>query len=617
MSELAKNTTVPKSRIIFLAIVMSSAFVVYGIQLFQMQVLDGYIYLNRARAVARRSVPIFAQRGRIYDRSFNDPIATNENYFAITVTPAQLPDNRTEVIRNLATLINRDPAEINDRLTAARSGSFVEIEVASGIDLRTISRVAERSASMPGVGWYSKPQRVYPYGSDLAHVLGFVGDITPEELQVLFNEGYTATSVLGKNGIEQQYEHYLRGSDGRRFRTVDVRGRKVGEEGEIIPPEIGNDIVLTIDKNVQQLAVKALGPRTGSVVVLQPASGAILAMVSYPSYDPNTFWGAGGHARFRRLTLDPRAPFLNRPIQSLAAPASTFKILMTAAIVEERAFPVTEAITCTGTFAFGNRIFNDWLEYGHGRVDLKRALAQSCNIYYWTVGSAHLGHENIIDYGAQFGLGTRSGIDIPGEVAGLLPTPAWKERATQTPWVGGDTVNMSIGEGFLQVTPLQMANLVAMVVNDGVLFQPYLLLEVRDPTTGRIIEAKQPRVAHHNDISLATYRYVREAMRGVLTDGTANVVITTNAVASAGKTGTGQTSQYGSLNSWFVAYAPYGESVDPAEQIVVAVMVDAANEWEWWAPKAANIILHGYFRGLNYEDAVADLRRGPRRLWYM
>ena len=159
--------------------------------------------------------------------------------------------------------------------------------------------------------------------------------------------------------------------------------------------------------------------------------------------------------------------------------------------------------------------------------------------------------------------------------------------------------------------------MIAMIVNDGVLYRPHVLREIRDPLTGRLIETTQPEIVHQNEISDATYHMVRDAMRGVLTQGTANVVITTNAVASAGKTGTGQTAQQGNLNSWFAAYAPHGEDVDPAEQIVVVVMVDAMNEWEWWAPKAANIILHGHFRGLDYDATIADLRRGPRPLWYM
>jgi penicillin-binding protein 2 len=290
---------------------------------------------------------------------------------------------------------------------------------------------------------------------------------------------------------------------------------------------------------------------------------------------------------------------------------------MTTAILEENAFPADEEVNCTGQFAYGNRVFNDWLEQGHGPLNLAGALAQSCNVYFWTMGANHLTVDQIIDYSARLGLGQPTGVDLPGEVSGLVPSPAWKEQTLNTRWVGGDTVNMSIGEGYLEVTPLQMANLVATVVNNGQVYRPYLLKEVRDPVTGAVVQQTEPQLVRDADISAETLEAVRSAMRGVITDGTANVVITTDAVASAGKTGTGQVGSETNWTSWFVAYAPVGEMVAPEDQIVLAVMVDAANEWEWWAPKAANIILHGYFEDLSFDEAVADLRRGPRPLWYM
>jgi penicillin-binding protein 2 len=262
-------------------------------------------------------------------------------------------------------------------------------------------------------------------------------------------------------------------------------------------------------------------------------------------------------------------------------------------------------------------VFNDWLEYGHGPVNLESALAQSCNVYYWNMGAHHLSVDQIIDYSARLGLGRPTGIDLPGESQGLVPSPAWKEQAFSARWVGGDTVNMSIGEGFLQVTPIQLANMVATVVNDGIAYRPHVLREVRDPVTGAVIRRVEPEVIRDAELNGDTLRAVRAAMRSVITEGTANVVITTDAVEVAGKTGTGQIGSETQWTSWFVAYAPYGSDISAEEQIVLVVMVDGANEWEWWAPKAANVILHGYFRDLNYEEAVADLRRGTRPLWYM
>lgn len=619
MSPVQRKPVVSPFRTMLLAGGVSLVFLVYLVRIFQMQVLDGYIYLNRARQTALRSEPVFAQRGQILDRDLEHILATNRNSFAITIVPGEIPRGElSSTVELIGELLNRDPVPMLERVSQRRGGSFQAIEITAGLSLEEVTLIAERIDRLPGVSWYSKPERSYPEGDLLSHVIGYVGEITPQELQVLFNQGYNASSVLGKAGVEQQYDQLLRGQDGLQFRTVDARGRRVGDEEEMILPEQGRNLVLTIDRDLQLLAQEALGPRIGSVIVTRPGTGEVLAMVSYPRFNPAEFSGEAGGQAFRELALDTRSPFVNRPIQSVAAPASTFKILMTTAILEENAFPPDEEILCEGTFAYGNRVFNDWLEYGHGPMNLTGALAQSCNIYFYTMGAYHLPVDRIIDYAARLGLGRPTGIDLPGEVSGLVPSPAWKEQTLNTRWVGGDTVNMSIGEGFLQVTPIQMAGMISTIVMDGAAYRPHLLREVRDPVTGAVLERTQPQVAREAGISRQTLRGVREAMRAVLTDGTANVVITTDSVPVAGKTGTGQVSGSAeNWTSWFVAYAPYGEDVSHDDQIVVVVMVDASNDWEWWAPKAANIILHGYFNDLDFDEAVVDLRQGPRPLWYM
>jgi penicillin-binding protein 2 len=618
VSALQRRAVIHKSRVIGLAVVIGLVFVLYAVHLFEMQVLDGYFYLLRARQTASRSEPIFARRGEIFDHTGTEALASNRTSFALNIVPSEVPPGRLEeLINELAELVDRDPRGMLDRISRRRGSSAQSIEIVSGLNLTELTRVAERIQEFPGVSWYTKPERLYPHGDLTSHVVGYVGEITPQELQILFNEGYTSTSIIGKSGIEQQYDQLLRGDDGRRFRTVDARGQRVGTEDEVLPPEEGMQLVLSIDIDLQRLAQEALGPRVGSVVAMRPASGEILAMVNYPRYNPNLFAGPSGNTIVRQLSLDRRAPFLNRAIQSVAAPASTFKILMTTAILEEEAFSPEQHIQCTGTFAYGNRVFNDWLEYGHGLVNLHDALAQSCNVYYWTMGSQYLSVDQIIDYSGRLGLGRPTGIDLPREVAGLVPSPTWKEETYNVRWVGGDTVNMSIGEGFLQVTPLQLASMVSTIVNDGVTYRPQVLREIRDPVTGGTVETVQPEVVREADISRETLEAVRESMRGVITEGTANVVITTDAVESAGKTGTGEVGAEENWTSWFVAYAPYGDDVPEEERIVLVVMVDASNEWEWWAPKAANIILHGYFKGLEFDEAVMDLRRGPRPIWYM
>jgi penicillin-binding protein 2 len=334
-------------------------------------------------------------------------------------------------------------------------------------------------------------------------------------------------------------------------------------------------------------------------------------MVYYPSYNPNRFYGANGAQAFREVSRAEHSPFLNRAIQSGYPPASTFKVLMTTAVIEEEAFGLNETIDTKGYYRLGNRVFRDWRENGFGPLNIFGALANSSNEFFYTMGHDYLGVDRIVEYSQLFGFGQKTGIDLPGEVRGLVPTPEWKQRKHGIPWVGGDTVNMSIGQGYLSVTPLQLANMVAMVVNEGVIYRPHVLEEVRDPVTGEVLRRTEREVLHNAPISTSTFNNVKRAMRGVITDGTAEVVITTEAVKAAGKTGTGQAGREEQWHSWFVAYAPF--DAPPEEQIVLAVLVEAANEWEWWAPKAANIILEGIFADKTYDEAVRSLKP----VWYL
>ncbi|MFP4329873.1 MAG: penicillin-binding protein 2 [Spirochaetaceae bacterium] len=612
----AKKSDVSKLRIAGFVALLVVVPLIYAGHLFSLQVVDNYIYANRARQVARRSVTLPAQRGEIYDRNYDVPVATNRDSFALFVNPSNIPPGEEQrILASLAETFNLSMETLQDRVPPDLYDAYREIEVAVGLTYEEIASFAEQASRFPGVTWRSKPIRNYPFGDQMAHLLGFVGRITPEELQVLFNRGYSADSLVGKGGVEQRYDEVLRGVAGRQFRTVDAQGRQI-MEGDSIAPENGKTLVLTIDRQIQALVEDALGPRIGSAVVLKPQTGEVLAMASYPRFDPNIFSLDDSAARFSQLSLDSRSPFLNRAIQSSAAPASTFKIVMTAAVINENAFPLDATVNCTGSRRYGNRVFPCWYELGHGPQNIYEAMANSCNIYFYTMASDYLGPEQMIDYSARLGLGQITGVDLPGEVRGILPTPAWKEQTYNTRWVGGDTVNMSIGQGFMLVTPLQMANVVAGIVNDGVVCQPHLVREIRDPVSGEVIERREPTVLRDLNMNPETYREVKRAMRQVITDGTAEVVMTTSSVPIAGKTGTGQTGLgEESLHSWFVAYAPYDGR--PEEQVVVAVMVDGRNEWEWWAPKAANIIIHGIFEDLEYDGAVQSLREEPRGLWYM
>jgi len=595
-----------------LIVVAGMVFAWYASYLFYLQVVRGGEYRTKAVSISRQIELLPAQRGEIYDRNYNIPLVLNVDSFALTIVPAETPaDMRDTVFQKLAALLDEPVETLRQKVPPAYYRLYQPVELASSIGQDVITRLAERIDEFPGVSWYSRPKRNYLETGSFSHLIGFVGEISRDELKVYFNKGYKAGDILGKSGVERQYDTVLRGVDGRQFKTVDVRGRSVAESAPAVEkPVMGNNITLTIDRGLQILAEKALGERIGSIVVLKPSTGEILAMVSYPSFNSNIIIDKGGNNEYARLLADERRPLINRAIQSSYPPASTFKTVMTTAIIEEKAVSVDEKVLCTGEISYGDRVFRCWIRKpGHGRVDLADALAQSCDVYFWEVGRDKLGIERIVSYAREFGFGQPTGIDLAGETEGFVPTPQWKERQFHEKWLGGDTLNLAIGQGYLGTTPLQVANMMAMVVNEGVVYRPHILKDVRDPDDGTILSMVTPEVLTASRISKETFRTVQEYLRGVIVDGTARYPVDTKAVTVAGKTGTAEVGLADRWHSWFVGYGPW-DAADPDDRIVVVAMIEASNPWEWWAPYATNIVFQGWFAGQTYEEAVVALKLG-------
>jgi len=603
-----------KVRIAAIIIFALALVIFYSFYLYSIQVIKGDVYKERASSVARRESVIPTLRGEIYDRNYDLQLVMNVDSFAVEIIPADLDyEKLDDIAAMLSNILEIKKSDILSKVSPKMRHQYVPVEIKDNIKYDKIIYLAENIDKFPGVIWRNKPIRDYYGPGSFSHLLGYTGNITKEELQVLFNKGYASNAELGKMGIEKEYDNILRGKEGVRYNTVDVKGRKIGDVRgkEVISPIIGKTLVLTLDRHIQALCEKALGERTGSVVVMKPSTGEILAMVSYPWYDSNRFYGNTTSQYFNSLSLDPKFPFLNRNIQSVYAPGSVFKIIMTVALLEEELFSPREKIECKGSVKLGDRVFNCHKKTGHGYMDLADALAESCDVYYWTTGREYLGIDRISEYSRRFGLGQRTGIDVPGEVRGLVPTPEWKSSSYNVPWVGGDTFNISIGQGYLETTPLQIANAISMIVNEGVNYVPRLIKEIRDPISGKIIESIEPKVLNKTVIRKETFQKAKELMRGVITKGTAKVVVTTKATQAAGKTGTSEVGFVDRWTSWFGAYAPYITD-DPDEQVVVVVMVEATNEWEWWAPKATNVILQGIFANQTYEEAADALN-----IWYL
>lgn len=601
--------SINKLRIFIVLGIIVIAFSYNLYHLYKMQVIDQNFYQNKATNVSSRSTPIRAPRGEIYDRNYNIPYVDNAESFSVIINPAAVGiENYPNVIKKLAYFLGIEESSIEKKLPYYLRKTYKNIEISSSVKFDKIISIAEHIEELPGVSWESVPVRNYLFDGSISHILGYIGNISQSEFQVLYNEGYTSNDDIGKNGVEKQYDMILKGKNGLRYKTVDVKGRKLDKENikEDVEPIAGKNLRLTIDRRIQTLAEKSLGERKGSVIVLKPHTGEILAMVSYPWYEPKEFYIPGKNV-YGTILLDEDKPLLNRAIQSYA-PASTFKVIMSAAVLEEKV-PEDLHVECTGRVYYGDRYFGCWNRAGHGEMDLEGALENSCNIYFYTVGRDYLGIEKINTYAREFGFGQKTGIDLPNEATGQVPTPEWVKTKYDIWWTAGDTMNVSIGQGRTLASPLQIANELAFVLNNGVAYKPHVVKEIIDPETNRVIEEIPREVLLKGSYSDETFTKIKSYLRGVITDGTAKNAISTKAVQIAAKTGTGQVGYKDKFHDWFISYGPYDAPVE--EQIVMVVMIEASNDldkWRPWAPKATNLIYHGIFANETFEEVVNSQR---------
>ena len=592
------------SRLRLFSIFVFFILIAYTYKLFSMQIIHGDQFKQKSQNISKRTTVIPAQRGEIFDREANTPMVLNIDSFAVDIVPGEVPRQEFDtVINRLSSILKIPVSQIEKKLPVSVRRDFRSIQIKSNVDYSMIVQVAESIDSLPGVSWHSKPVRNYVDTRSFSHIIGYVGDITTDELTRFYNKGYTSNSIIGKAGIEKQYDEILRGTDGVEYRTVDAKGRYIENTTVVTPPKMGNNLVLTIDKRIQKLAEDALGPRIGAAVVLKPTTGEVLAMVSYPFFDQNIFGKEISSSLAKELFENPDKPLLNRAVDAAYPPASTFKVIMNTAILNEKAFPPETTVPCLGEIEYGNRVFRCHIRKpGHGKLALNEALAKSCDIYYWTVCRDYLGVEKIVDYAKRFGLGQSTEIDLPSQSDGFVPSPRWKERRFHEKWLNGDTMNMSIGQGFTLASPLQVANMACMVINNGVIYKPHLLKEIRDPSSGEVIKTVQPEILHKENIGKEVFEQVRQAMNLVTIQGEARYPMKNPMFRFAGKTGTAEVGLHDRWHSWMVAYGPY--DAPPKDIIVVSVIVEAVNEWEWWAPYAANIILHGTLANQTYDETI-------------
>ena len=639
-------------------VVIVVAFLVLIGQLWRLQMLEGDYY-RRAADVNRFRLELNpAPRGVIYDRR-GYLLARNMPQSTVSVIPAYLPEDeleRRELLVKLSDLLEMPlttppPSRLpRDEISPAlqRDGGTEQgvLEIAeeaglapyrpallkAGVSREIALTLEEEHLDWPGVLVQAKPVREYIHGPLTAHVLGYIGPVPAESAEEYEALGYDPNRhLVGLSGVESAFQEDLRGLDGQKLIEVDIAGREVQTVGEPKPVVPGNNLRLTLDLGLQQkmeevLArdLKATNRKQGVVVAMNPQTGEILGMVSLPSYDNNAFTGGIEPQKLQSLQENPNRPLVNHAISGMFPPGSIFKIIVAAAALEEETITTDTRYFCGGILWLPNRFYPEdpslaqpfycWIHHDyhghHGSLGVVSAIGRSCDIFFYQVGGGYrdwfegVGEERLAYYAELFGLGRRSGIDLPGEAPGLVPTPKWKRINYSESWVTGDTYNMSIGQGFVLATPLQMLNAAAAIANGGTLYRPQIVRETID-SEGNIVQAFAPDVIRSIPVSPQNIDTVRQGMRAAVDGAGATAwALEVPGVAVAGKTGTAEyfidrnkdglpdRDNEGNLptHAWFLSFAPYKNP-----EIALAVFVSGGGEGSATAVPIASEILTYYF----------------------
>jgi penicillin-binding protein 2 len=582
---------------ILLAVVAVIFLFLFG-RLFFLQVVDGerYTYLSENNRIRLKKVP--GTRGMVLDRR-GQLLVDSRPSFDLLFVPEDAPDPEN-TLRDLARFLGRDEVELLKFFQENKSLTpFQEIVLGKDIDWASMVAVESHQLDLPGVTLRTRPRRSYVESGMAAHLLGYLGEIGPRQLKTQKASGYSMGDEIGQFGLERRWEEFLRGQSGGQQVEVDALGRRVRvlHEVEDVP---GYNVVLTIDRDVQQAAYEGLKGKDGAIVALDVNSGAVLAMASTPAFDPNVFARGVTSQEWRSLTTDRAHPLNNRAIQGQYPPGSTFKIVLTVASLEEETIPPGQTLSCGGSWTVGNRAFRDWKKEGHGPVDLHKGLVQSCDVYYYQLGQ-RLGIDQIAKHARNLGLGEKTGIALDDEKPGLIPDTEWKKRRYNQPWYPGETPSAAIGQGYITVTPLQMANLMAIIGNGGTRYRPWFVSKVVS-LDGSVIQEYGPEKLGTAPLKESTVAFLRNTLRDVVSAGTGGSA-KSQMVSIGGKTGTAQVVEMKGAylkseqlayavrdHAWFVAYAP---TENP--EIAVAVLVEHGGHGGSAAAPLAKSVIEKYF----------------------
>ena len=596
------------------------AFAVLFMRLFYLQIMKGEEFMRLSENNSIRLESIVASRGLIYDRH-GLLLVDNRPSFDLSIIPRDAkPLDQT--LKKLALHLNISLEGLEAKLEGCFGlSSYKPILLKQDIGRDAMAAIEVHKYDLPGVIINIRPVRHYINGQHAAHLIGYLGEINAKELQSTTYQGCRGGDYIGRFGAEKSFEEVLRGRRGGRQVEVNVKGQVV-KALQTVDADPGKNLYLTIDYALQQMVEDLLKDRVGAVVAMDPTSGAILVMASSPTFDQNAFVSGMSQEEWNALTTNTDYPMNNRVIQGEYPPASTYKIVTAIAGLETGEIDLDFTVNCPGHLAFGNRVFRCWKRGGHGKVNVVRALAESCDVFFYEVGNA-VGVDRLASYANMLGLGKRTGISLENESKGLIPTAAWKKERLGESWQRGETLNISIGQGFNLTTPLQMLVLISAVANGGTLYRPQIIHRI-EAADGFLVEDIQPNVTGSLSIRPETMQIVRQGLwEAVNTKGGTARGIKLKKYAISGKTGTAQlvarkkpepgkkeneedVADEHKDHAWFVAYAP-----SETPQIAVAVIVEHGEHGSTAAAPVAKEIITAYLDKLAKQKLIAN--SGDRR----
>jgi penicillin-binding protein 2 len=548
-------------------IVVGIVFILLVFSLWKIQILDHKKYWRQSEANRIREIILPPQRGLIKDRN-GKILATNIASFQVSIVRENCQDIE-QSLQRISRLLNLELPVLRERIDKYNYlPLFQPIVIKDNLELKEVSRVKARQAEFPELIIQAEPKREYLYETLAAHVIGYLQEISQKEIGQADGKRRPG-DLVGKTGIEREYENLLVGREGRVLEIADSLGRKRGEisREESVP---GNDIKLTLDFALQSRAEELLEGREGAVVVLDPRTGEILALASFPTFDPNKFISRFSPEEWLNLLQDPEFPLENRAIRGLYAPGSIFKLTIALGALESRVVNEWNSFYCSGSTRIYGHPFSCWFKGGHGSMNLTNGIKNSCNIYFYQVGKL-MGIEEIARYARMLGLGALTGIDLPGEKEGLVPDPDWKRRVRNEPWYPGETISVSIGQGPLQVTPLQIAMHTALLANRGKRVIPHLLINKESDRTKAVQAEIQESI--FNTVITGMWKSVNEEGTGraskVQGFDICGKTGSTQVVSTATAEKLGKSEKIVKTHSWYTGFAP---RVNP--EIVVTILVE-------------------------------------------